>query len=382
MDYMDYLALIHIFDLPPATFIIAGAVILVSVLLRRVFTGFIIKWLQRLCNKHSLKITSGLLDTFEKPLSFCFLILGFYAASKLASFPLHLEHLTEHLLHALIIFTFFWSIYRALNSFSIFFEVLPQTFHDKVSTEMNALFISIFKGLTVFIGAMTILQSWGINVAAFLGGLGLVGMAIALAAQETLKNLFGSLSIFMDGTFRKGDHIKINDVEGNIESIGMRTTKIRQLDHALVVVPNASLVNSAVVNFSRRPLRRIQWNISLEGDTPTANLEAVILKIRQFLKDYPKVETDSPKIPALIYLDKFTDGSINLYCEFFSKSPDLEYFLSVKHECLLAFKRFFENEGIKLTQPAAPSLASLRKTAPKTKIAPASVNEEEADFFS
>jgi MscS family membrane protein len=348
-DYMDYLGFLNIFDLPPAALILAGIIILISILLRRVFTKFVIKGLKNLCNKNHLKIASGIVDTFEKPLSFCFLILGLYVASKMILLPLHLAHFMDYLLHSLITFTFFWAIYRTLDSFSIFFDVLPKTFHAKVSAEMHYFFASIFKALTVFIGVMAILQSWGINVAAFLGGLGLVGMAVALAAQETLKNLFGSLSIFMDGTFHKGDHIKIGDVEGNIEKIGLRTTKIRQADRALVVVPNASLVNSAVVNFSRRPLRRIQWNIPLEGDTASEKLETVIPKIRKFLEGFSKVETNPTKAKTLIYLDQFVDGSINLYCEFFSKSPDLEYYLSVKHECLLAFKHLFEMEGIKLT---------------------------------
>jgi MscS family membrane protein len=349
-DYMDYLGFLNILDLPPAALIVAGIIISISVLLRRVFTKFVIKGLKNLCAKNHLTVTSGIVDTFEKPLSFCFLILGLYVASKIILFPPHLAHFMDYLLHSLITFTFFWSIYRMLDSFGIFFDVLPKTFHAKISAEMHYFFVSIFKALTVFIGAMAILQSWGINVAAFLGGLGLVGMAVALAAQETLKNLFGSLSIFMDGTFHKGDHIKIADVEGNIEKIGLRTTKIRQADRALVVVPNASLVNSAVVNFSRRPLRRIQWNILLEGDTPTLKLETIIPKIREFLDNYPKIETNPAKAKTLVYFDQFTDGSLNLYCEFFSKSPDWEYYLSVKHESLLAFKNLFESEGIKLTQ--------------------------------
>lgn len=349
-DYMDYLGFLNILDLPPAALIVAGAVITVSIVLRRVFTNFVIKGLKNLCAKNNLKITSGIVDTFQKPLSFCFIILGLYISCKIILLPPHLAHFMDYLLHSLITFTFFWSIYRILDAFGIFFDVLPKTFHAKVSAEMHYFFVSIFKGLTIFIGAMAILQSWGINVAAFLGGLGLVGMAVALAAQETLKNLFGSLSIFMDGTFHKGDHIKISEVEGNIEKIGLRTTKIRQADRALVVVPNASLVNSAVVNFSRRPLRRIQWNIPLEGHTPTLKLESIIPKIRNFLENYPKIETNPAKAKTLVYFDQFKDGSLNLYCEFFSKSPDLEYYLSVKHDTLLAFKDLFEEEGIELAQ--------------------------------
>jgi MscS family membrane protein len=109
-----------------------------------------------------------------------------------------------------------------------------------------------------------VFQEWGFNVAAVLGSLGLVGMAVALGAQDFIKNMFAGLTIFLDQVFEKGNWIKTPDVEGTVEEIGFRATKVRQFDKALVTLPNSKLANEALINYSRMTNRRIHWMIGVE----------------------------------------------------------------------------------------------------------------------
>ena len=127
--------------------------------------------------------------------------------------------------------------------------------------------MKVAKFVVVCLGIASVFQEWGFNVAAILGSLGLVGMAVALGAQDLIKNMFAGLTIFLDRIFEKGNWIKSPDVEGTFEEIGFRATKIRRFDKALVTIPNSKLAGEALINFSRIIQRRIYWSIGVEYRT-------------------------------------------------------------------------------------------------------------------
>jgi MscS family membrane protein len=185
-----------------------------------------------------------------------------------------------------------------------------------------------------------------------LASLGITGVAVALGAQETLKNYFGTLAIFMDETFRIGDWVKTTDVEGTVEKIGLRSTYIRQFDKALVSVPNGTLTGSAVVNFSKMTHRRVRWIIGIRYDATAEQLENIVNKIRAYLEKNDDIETDLDKVVTIIQIDKFGESAIDIFCYFFTKTTKWLDYMKVKEECVLSFKRIVTEEGTDFALPS------------------------------
>ena len=143
---------------------------------------------------------------------------------------------------------------------------------------------SIIIGLTICV----VLDEWGYNVNGFITGLGIGGLAFALAAQETLANLFGGLVIILDKPFSIGDYIKTANVEGTVEDINFRSTKIRALDKGLVTEPNSVIAKSTIINWTKRDVRRMSFNIGVTYHTSKEQLQNCITKIRNMLIDDEK----------------------------------------------------------------------------------------------
>jgi MscS family membrane protein len=151
-------------------------------------------------------------------------------------------------------------------------------------------------GLQFLIVAMLvviIVQEWGYDVSALVAGLGIGGLAVSLAAQDTIANLFGFSMIVGDRPFVVGDYIKTNDVEGTVERVGLRSTRVRQPDQALVTVPNRTLANSVIMNWSRLGKRYINFIVRTAPDVPPQALQQTLARIREMLEIRPRIETDS-----------------------------------------------------------------------------------------
>ncbi len=143
---------------------------------------------------------------------------------------------------------------------------------------------------------ISLLYNVGVNVTAFIASLGLGGLAFALAAKDTVANLFGSIAIMMDGSIRVGDWIKVNDVEGIVEDIGMRTTKIRKFNKAIVAVPNSQIANSNIINYSRRRVRRIKMFIGVTYNTRKEQMQKILDDISSLLINHPDIDKNHSPI--------------------------------------------------------------------------------------
>lgn len=140
---------------------------------------------------------------------------------------------------------------------------------------IKGFFLKLAKFVVVCLGFAAVFSEWGFKVDAVWGSLGLVGMAVALGAQDFMKNMFAGLTIFLDRVFEKGNWIKTPDVEGTVEEIGFRATKVRQFDKALVTIPNSKLGNEALINYSRMTYRRIHWMIGVEYRSTTDQIRNI-----------------------------------------------------------------------------------------------------------
>ncbi|MBE9562375.1 MAG: mechanosensitive ion channel family protein [Proteobacteria bacterium] len=256
------------------------------------------------------------------------------------------------LFHSLIVFAIFWAIYRCIEPFSFIIDSIITAFGIELTHGIRNLFINSFKIFVLLIGLTAFLNEWGVNIFALLASLGIAGAALALAAKDSLANIFGSLTIIFDKIFKQGDWIMTPDVEGTVEEIGSRTTKIRTFSKALVTIPNAALANSAIINWSRMTCRRVKMCISLEYRTSPNQITNIIKHIKNYLQNNPDIETDPSKAVMLVHLVEFNDNSIDILLYYFTKTTGWKNWMEIKEQNLLKFMEIIEQEGASFALPS------------------------------
>ena len=340
----------------------ALGVFLVFMVLRHLFSRFVVTLLTKMTQRTQTKIDDLLLEAIQEPLKFLFVVIGFYVAMQMVPLSEDVDAFVSQLTRSMIAFTIFWGMFRAMTPLSHLFDRTLNLFDNPSMHEtMKEFLVKLTKFIIVCIGAAAIIQEWGFNVAALLGSLGLVGMAVALGAQDFIKNMFAGLTIFLDRMFEKGNWIQTPDIDGNVEHIGFRATKIRRFDKALVTIPNSKLASEALINFSRMTQRRIYWSIGVEYRTTHEQLRAIIADLLTYIRGNQKFETDPQKVKTFVFVDSFGASSIDIMLYCFTKTTDWGEWLAIKEELAYQIKSIVEGHG---TGFAFPSTSLYVETLP------------------
>ena len=212
----------------------------------------------------------------------------------------------------------------------------------------HQLFPIIRKSLKIFVVVVAVLvtsQNLGMNVTGLLASLSIGGLAVGLAAQDTLSNLFGAVAIFADKPFRVGDRIQLDSVDGTVEAIGLRSTRVRNQDGYLVTIPNKNMANANIVNVSKRPNIRTVMNIGVTYDTPAERIERAISIIEEIFRPHPKTAD------LVVGFNKFESSALNIQVVHSWKSTDYKEYLAGFQQLNLELKRRFDAEGISFAFP-------------------------------
>jgi MscS family membrane protein len=207
--------------------------------------------------------------------------------------------------------------------------------------------------VTIFVFAVTaILASWGYDTKTVLAGLGIGGIAIALAAQKTVENVFGGLSVITDHPVFVGDYCKFGDSVGTVEDIGLRSTRIRTLDRTLLTVPNAQFSTVTLENFSRQDKMLFHLKLNLRRDTTAEQVRAILAAIDGLLKSHPKIETGNLPVRFIGV------GAYSLDVEIFAYvlTEEGDEFMSIRQELLLHILDAVKNAGSALALPTQASI--------------------------
>jgi MscS family membrane protein len=314
---------------------------------KTIFSKTILKMLQQFTRKTKTTLDDDMLDILETPLKLSFMLLGFYLAKEWLSIS-GIEPFLNSIIKSFMIFIIFLIFYKALNKSAKIVTKFSQNFGKELSTDIENFIIKTLRIIIIIIGTMSILNEWGINVSAFIASLGLVGMAFALAAKDTAANLFGSLVIFTDRPFKVGDWILTPNVEGTVEEIGIRSTKVRTFAQALVNVPNAVIANTAITNWSRMGKRRIKMRLGLTYSTKTAQMEKILEELRALLKNHKDVHQDS----IMVNFDQFENSSLSIFCYFFTTTTVWAEYLSVREDINLKMMKIVESNEASFAFPS------------------------------
>ena len=310
-------------------------------LVRKLFTQFILLWIKSVVKKTSTLLDDAAVSILEEPIRFIPVVLGvFFATQHLQLVGIYAE-IADNAVRSLIAFTIFWGFVRVLRPISHLMTQLEKVF----TPELVEWLIKAIRIAAMLIGAATILQIWGIQVAPIIAGAGLFGVAVALGAQDLFKNLIAGMLILGEKRFRKGDWIRVEGVvEGTVENIGFRSTIIRRFDKAPVMVPNTNLSDTAVTNFSGMTHRRIYWKIGVEYRTTVDQLRQIRDEMEHYIVESP--EFASPKdVSTFVRIDRFSDSSIDIMLYCFTKTTNWGEWLEIKEQLAFRIKQIVEGAG-------------------------------------
>ncbi len=328
--------------------LVSISILFVFLLFKQIFSKIIIKILKRMAQKTKTTLDDELIATTEPPIRFLIGAFGFYFAFIYLNLGTTYNLAASKALLSLVIFALSWTLYRAENLFSKTLEKFFKKQNYEVALSFIPFFNKFIKFSIIAFASMLIIQAWGYNIGALITGLGIGGLAVALAAKDTLANMFGSIMILFDRPFKIGDWIKTSSTEGVVEDIGFRSTKIRTFEKSLVSVPNSQIANEPIENYSLRQRRRIKFTIGVTYSTPKDKLKQAVDDIRGMLIEHPDIYNGT----LLVYFNEFADSSLNIFIYCFTNTAVWEDYLNIRQDVNLKIISIMEKLGIEFAFPS------------------------------
>lgn len=341
-------------DLPPflqdivlnlVLFVIAIILILI---LRQVLTIIIIRPFRSIAHRTNTGIDDHLIDQILPPLRIAVVGISLIITVNLFNFGAEVQQIAETIARTLIIGSGFYTLVKLFNIVSLRPEVFRRVTGLTIPERLLPFLNTVVKYLIIALGAIFILQELNFDVAALIASLGVVGIGISLASQDTVANLFGFAAIVTDNPFEVGDFIKAPDVSGTVEHVGMRSTRVRQLDQALVTVPNNLLTNAVVLNWSRLEKRRINFTIGLTYDSTAQQIRALVHHIRELLKNAENVDPET----VVVHFVEFGGSSLDVLVVCQVLLADWGEFTARKEELYLDIMEIVEQLGLGFAFPS------------------------------
>ena len=283
------------------------------------------------------------------PLRLLLFNVAIYATKEVLVFPPVADQLAERVVGVLTTLAVVLFIYRLIEL--MVFELTKYAARDDNLLDQS--FVQFMRMITkiavIAVGVIYLLRAIsGKPLSALLAGLGIGGLAIALAAQDTLKNFFGSIMIMLDKPFTIGQRVTFGGHDGVVEEIGFRSTRVRTLTGHQVTIPNEKVASESVENIGRRPSIRRLANITITYDTPPDKIEKALAILRGILENHEGIQ---PDYPPRVFFNEFNDASLNLIMLYWYHPPDLAAYMAFSERVNLQIMHAFEAEGIEFAFP-------------------------------
>jgi MscS family membrane protein len=326
--------------------IACGVLFLAAILLRQIITKIIFFYLKKLAAKTETTLDDKLFPALESPTATMVMVLGIFASLTVLQLSEQVDRWVGNGAKLSVLGVILWGVIRAGGAILDHLEELAHQKNMTVATFMPLIKKSLFVFSLIF-GVLVIAQALGWPVQSFVAGLGIGGLAFALAAQDTIANLFGSFVVVMDQPFKVGDIVKIGAAEGKVEDIGLRSTKVRTAARTLIVIPNKSVASEAITNFTRMPQRRVDQTIGLTYDTKPEQLEALLEEIRGILRSDEGVHNDT----IVVNFTNYGASSLDIQMVYFSSDPDWGKHMALRERLNLKIMRAVAARGLSFAFP-------------------------------
>ncbi len=259
------------------------------------------------------------LDTLDRPVRLLVITAALYLSAAVLGLTGAFSSICTKCVETLILIAVFWVLYGIAGHTKRAIAKISKRTNTHLDT-IAAEYISVAAKVVVFIlGALCVLQVWVNNITGLIAGLSIGGVAIALAAQDTAANLFGSVTVMLDQPFDIGDYIEVDGVAGTVEKMGLRSTRIRTLDESLVIVPNKTMSSANITNWTKIERRRVLFNIGVTYATTKAQLEELISRITAMLES----RDDIRKEGIMVGFAEFGESALQVSVRFYTLTGDV-----------------------------------------------------------
>jgi MscS family membrane protein len=249
-------------------------------------------------------------------------------------------------METLLVVVVAWFFYRFIDqAIEKFLQPLTAKTHTRLDDQLMPILKNISKITIIILASIMIAENWGFNVTALIAGLGIGGLAIALAAKDALGNIFGGLMLFLDRPFRVGDWIDFDGISGEVKRVELRNTRIKDIDGRIITIPNARLSGSIIKNVSSEPTRRVILEIGLVYDTTFKRVREAIDTLKEILKKHPDID----ETQSVIRFSEFGDNALNFKVVYKITNKPRKF--DVKHEVNMAVKEAFDKKKFDFAFP-------------------------------
>ncbi|MBN2053104.1 mechanosensitive ion channel family protein [Candidatus Woesearchaeota archaeon] len=328
-------------------YIILIVCIIVGIAAGKIFYFISSKIIRALTAKTKTKIDDFLTQLLERPIIFLIILWGVYLGIWQLNLSGGAENIANKIFVVLFSLNISWVIINIIDAIIVNY-VKPKVEKSKSDLDNNLLPIirKVVKVVFWIIVIIMVIKNFGFDVSALLTGVGLGGLAFALAAQELLSNLFGGVAILTDKPFKIGDRIKVGVNEGWVREIGLRTTRIETLDGTQLVIPNAEIAKSVLENVSREKARKVKLSIGIEYHTSQKKIIQAQKIIRDVVVKHKFTEDES-----IAALTEFGDSALIILIIYWVKESNVDKLMQIKNDINLAIKEKFEKSGISMAFP-------------------------------
>jgi MscS family membrane protein len=329
----------------------AFGVLLLGLLIRKLFDLYVYRSVLRFTSKSNNPYDDALMRALMPPVSAFLFVLSLFIALNVLDLPQEPIAVRHYLLEAFriaVAIIIIWLAFRLTDFLALFLSNYFSHSDQVIQKQFIPLVKKALRITVLVMGALLIIQNLGYSVGSLLAGLGIGGLAVALAAQDSLANFFGSIVLLTDRPFKVAEWVEVEGVSGHVEEIGFRSTRIRTFDKSLVTIPNKLLANSIVTNWTAMPKRRVKMTLGITYDTPADQVKAFVDGLREIIGKHPAVH----KEVYLVHFESFNDFSLDIFVHYFTTSTQWTEYLAVREEINLEFMRLAEKMGVSFAFPS------------------------------
>jgi len=341
------------FGNPMYNYLIALGILIGFVLLGKILEFFMKKHVNKFIGKTKTKIDDIIFQSLEKPFLLFFFAIGLIVVSFFIIMSEGAKLGYFKLIKSLIIFALAWFF---INVVDLLIEYYLTPYAKKSETDLDDILMPVLRKLMktvlVIIAFVMILSDLGFDVASILAGLGIGGLAFALAAKDLLANLFGGIAIIMDKSFKPGQRIRVAGVDGKVKTIGLRTTVIESFDGTKLTIPNAKVADSIIENVSHESARKVSLTIGVSCDTSNKKLETAIKELKKIIDAHKNV-----KDKTIVRFSKFGDFTLDISIIYWISN--LKEIGGTTHDINMAIKK--KVEELKIEMPFPTQTIKLKK---------------------
>lgn len=331
-------------------YVMVLTIIFIAVVVRFVICSIVYKRLMNWVGSKSEDLDAKVLSKIKSPLGYIILFIGLKMAVGVLTISRQtdpnqvdkVQLFIDAFFATVIAFSIAWMLIRFVDILMIYMKKHASNTESKLDDQLVPLISKSLKIFIFLIAFALIVQNLGYSISGLLAGLGIGGLALAMAAKDTLSNLFGSVTIFSDQPFQVGDWIKVNDHEGVVEAVGFRSTRIRTFYKTEISIPNSVVANATIDNFSRMQRRRVSTTLGFTYETTPDQMEKVLAGIRNVLKKTKGVNQD-------FYMVSFTGfgaSSLEVLLYYFTDTTVWAEYVEIRERVNLAIMRATQKAGV------------------------------------